>query len=87
MTGRCGGSYALRQHHLLWLQQLPLTERLRLSVNMSLEIYQNKTGVADTDPNPDPYVFGPLGSGSDSGSGTFYHHAKILRKTLIPTVF
>jgi hypothetical protein len=28
----------------------------------------------------DPYVFGP------PGSGTFYHQAKIVRKTLIPTV-
>ncbi len=36
-------------------------------------------------------VFGPGGSGSvsqmyGSGSGSFYHHAKIVRKTLIPTV-
>ncbi len=29
---------------------------------------------------PDPHVFGPPGSGS------FYHQAKIVRKTLIPTV-
>jgi hypothetical protein len=36
--------------------------------------------VADPDP-PDPHVFGPPGS----GSGSFYHHAKIVRKTLIPT--
>jgi hypothetical protein len=38
------------------------------------------TSVADPDPNPDPsdpYVFGPPGS----GSGSFYHHAKIVRKT------
>jgi hypothetical protein len=50
--------------------------------------------VADPDP-PDPYVFGPPGSGSISqrygsgfgfGSGSFYHHAKIVRKTLIPTI-
>jgi hypothetical protein len=34
--------------------------------------------VADPDPNPDPHVFGPPGS--------FYHHAKIVRKTLIPTI-
>ncbi len=39
----------------------------------------------------DPYVFGPPGSGSESvsqryGSGSFYHQAKIVRKTLIPTV-
>jgi hypothetical protein len=34
-------------------------------------------------------VFGPPGSGSTSqryGSGSFYHQAKIVRKTLIPTV-
>jgi hypothetical protein len=40
---------------------------------------------------PDPHVFGPPGSGSTSqrygsGSGSFYHQAKIVRKTLIPTV-
>jgi hypothetical protein len=41
------------------------------------------------DPDPDPYVFGPPESGSTSqsyGSGSFYHHAKIVRKTLIPTI-
>jgi hypothetical protein len=40
------------------------------------------------DPNPDPSdprVFWPPGSGS--GSGSFYHHAKIIRKTLNPTIF
>jgi hypothetical protein len=49
--------------------------------------------VADSD--QDPYVFGPPGSGSGSvsrrygsvsGSGPFYPQAKIVRKTLIPTV-
>jgi hypothetical protein len=51
------------------------------------------TSVADPDPNPDPpdpHVFGPPGSGSTSqryGSGSFYHHAKIVRKTLIPIIF
>jgi hypothetical protein len=49
--------------------------------------------VADPDP-PDPHVFGPpgygsgcisqrYGSGFDSGSGSFYHQAKLLRTTLI----
>ncbi len=47
--------------------------------------------VTDPDPNPDPYVFGPPESGSGStshryGSGSFYHQAKIVRKTLIPAV-
>ncbi len=56
------------------------------------------TGVADPDPNPDPdppdpSVFGPPGSGSESisqrygsGSGSFNHAAKIVRKALISTV-
>jgi hypothetical protein len=42
-----------------------------------------KTSVTDPDPNPDPpdpHVFGPPGSGS------FYHHAKIVRKSLIPNI-
>jgi hypothetical protein len=50
--------------------------------------------VADPDP-PDPHVFGPPGSGSGStgqrygsgsgscfGSGSFYYHAKIVKKNL-----
>ncbi len=42
-------------------------------------------------PDPDPQVYGPPGSGSisqryGSGSGSFYHQAKIVWKTLIPTV-
>jgi hypothetical protein len=47
-------------------------------------------GVADPDPDPpDSHVFGPPGSGSisqryGSGSRFFYHHAKIVRNTLIP---
>jgi hypothetical protein len=49
-----------------------------------------KTSVADPDPS-DPYVFGPPGSGSisqkfGSGSESFYQQAKMVRKTLIPTV-
>jgi|LakMenE01Jun11ns_1017448.scaffolds.fasta_scaffold9867661_2 hypothetical protein len=34
------------------------------------------------DPDPVPHVFGPPGS----GSGSFYHHAKIVRKTLTHTI-
>ncbi len=44
-------------------------------------------------PDPDPHVFGPPGSGSGStsqsygsGSRSIFHHAKIVRKTLIPIV-
>ncbi len=43
----------------------------------------------DPDPEPDLHVFGPPGSGSiplTSGSRSFYHHAKIVRKTLIPSI-
>jgi hypothetical protein len=48
------------------------------------------SSVADPDP-PDPHVFGPPGSGSGStsqryGSGSFYLHAKIVRKNLIPAI-
>jgi hypothetical protein len=48
------------------------------------------SSVVDPDPDPpDPHVFGPPGSGSTSqryGSGSFYHHAKLVRKTLIPSI-
>jgi hypothetical protein len=46
------------------------------------------SSVPDPDP-PDPHVLEPSGSGSISqrcGSGSFYHQAKVVRKTLIPTV-
>jgi hypothetical protein len=55
--------------------------------------YYEQSSVAN--PDPDPHDFGPPGSGSISqrygfgsvsGSGSFYHHAKIVRKTLIPTI-
>ena len=43
--------------------------------------------VADPDPQ-DPYVFLPPSSISQRyGSGSFYHQAKIVRKTLISSVF
>ncbi len=52
------------------------------------------TSVPDPNPDPpDPHVFWPPGSGSTSqrygsgsGSVSFYHNAKIVRKTLIPTI-
>jgi hypothetical protein len=40
--------------------------------------------VPDQNPDPDPNVLGP--PGSRSGSGSFYHHIKIERKTLITTI-
>jgi hypothetical protein len=48
-------------------------------------VFTGVSSVAD----PDPYVFGPPGYGSDSqryASESFYHQVKIVRKTLIPTV-
>jgi hypothetical protein len=50
--------------------------------------------VPEPDP-PDPHVFGPpgsgstsqmYGSGSGSSSGSFYYLAKIVRKTLNPSI-
>ncbi len=56
------------------------------------EIYL-KSYVGHSVADPDPYVFGPSGSGSvsrkcrsGSGSGSCHHQAKIVRKTLISTV-
>jgi hypothetical protein len=53
-----------------------------------VRLHIHYSSVADPDP-PDPHVFGPPGSGSIgqrygyvSGSGSFYHHAKIVRKNL-----
>jgi hypothetical protein len=62
--------------------------------------YGNKLKTSVVDPDPD--VFGPPGSGygsistrygsihtrygSGSGSGSFYHQSKIIRKTFIPPV-
>ncbi len=44
------------------------------------------TSVGDPDPEP-AHVFGPSASTSQRyGSGSFYHQAKIVRKTLILTV-
>jgi hypothetical protein len=50
----------------------------------------NSVADPNSDP-PDPHDFGPPGSGSisqryGSGSGSFYHHAKVVRKTMIPTI-
>jgi hypothetical protein len=40
-----------------------------------------ESSVADPDQDPpDPHVFGPPGSGS-TRSGSFYYHAKIVKKT------
>ena len=63
------------------------------SINRKKIQYAHNCSVADLDPDPnpdpdspDPRVFGPPGSGSisqryGSGSRSFYHQAKIVRKT------
>jgi hypothetical protein len=56
----------------------PANHKLKIELDI-------QSSVAD----PNPHVFKPPGSGSTSqryGSGSFYHHAKIVRKTLIPTI-
>ena len=67
-------------------------------IDLASTASNNKKQCSDPDPDPDPdppdpHVFGPPGSESrstsqryGSGSGSFYHHAKIVRKTLIPTI-
>jgi hypothetical protein len=60
---------------------------LRIRIRIRIRMFLDRL-----DPNPsDPNVFGPPGSESGSisqrfrsGSESFYHQAKILRKTLIP---
>ncbi len=59
---------------------------------MNCTHYKHSPQVCTSVPDPDPRVFWPPWSGStsqrygsDSGSGSFYHHAKIIRKTLNPT--
>jgi hypothetical protein len=64
---------------------------------LRIRIREAQKHVDPVDPDPEHCkkmdVFGPPGSGSTSqrygsgsGSGTFYYNAKIVRKTLIPTI-
>jgi hypothetical protein len=84
--------------HSLYLQILQLKQVLGCPTqDLTSEFYMmRQSSVADPDP-PDPHVFGPPGSGSTSqrygsgsgscsGSGSLYHRAKKVRKTLIPTI-
>ncbi len=74
----------------MWSSSVPIISSSILFLKKKL-LYNS---VPDPDPNPDPpdpRVFWPPGSGSTSqrygsGSGSFYHHAKITRKTLTPTI-
>jgi hypothetical protein len=56
---------------LLWMYCRPCTKKtLKLTLHYSFA-------------DPNPYVFGPPGSVSQRyGSGSYYHKAKIVRKTL-----
>jgi hypothetical protein len=84
----------------------PMLER-KVGLEISMRLLEQylelvtESSVADPDPNPDPPVFRPPGSGygstnqrygpgsgscSGSGSRSFYHHAKTVRKTFIPTI-
>ncbi len=81
----------LKSHYERILYPLDVFEKEEASkVREDKEMKAKVTiSVAEQDPS-DPYVFGPPGSGSGSisqkyGSGSFYHQAKIVRKTLIPT--
>jgi hypothetical protein len=52
-------------------------------------IYTEITYVSDPNPDPYPRVFvhpDPLVKRYGSGSGSFHHHEKIVRKTLNPTI-
>ncbi len=76
-----GGKRQMPRYRLLLFPSSSAPERHFYTLNMDLV----STCVVYTY----PYVFGPPGSGSVSpryGSGNFYHHAKMVRKTLIPTV-
>jgi hypothetical protein len=70
-----------------------LTKHLQLNKKNYGAVHISVTSVVDPDPNPDPPAtcFGPPGSGSTSqrygsgscsGSGSFYHHAIIVKKNL-----
>jgi hypothetical protein len=70
----------------VWERVRPKTSAMFLLSAMVL------ASVPDPEPDPpDPHVFGPSGSVSGStsqryGFGSPLHHAKIVRKTLIPSI-
>jgi hypothetical protein len=69
---------------------------LENNLNDKIKFLQKFCIIVSSVADPDPYVFGPPGSGSvnqiqryGSGSGwtrSFYHQGKLVSKTLIPTV-
>ncbi len=86
-----GTSNCVLTSHIVWLSRTLSKVVLRIRIrriHMFLGLPNPdslvRTSVAD---QPDPHVFGPPGSTSQRyGSGSFCHHAKIVRKTLIPTI-
>jgi hypothetical protein len=78
---------AARGREIVSTDETPFKERLQFFKvhKHSPEKIMIFLSVAD----PDPYDFGPPGSGSVRqryGSGSFYHKVKIVRKTMIPAV-
>ncbi len=92
--------YELERIGIIWLIDIsdprPHTMVIILYLQHRTKSYCSKDTISVADPNPDPpdpHVFEPAGSesisqryGSGSVSGSFYHHAKIVRKTLISTI-
>jgi hypothetical protein len=81
---RKGAIWKILLTEMFWMSSAIHSWKLLRAPSISAK----KTSVVDSE---DPYVFGPPGSvstryGSSSGSGSFYHQAKIVRKTSIPTV-
>jgi hypothetical protein len=80
--------------HPLYNQRTYFSENALLPGLVTAEFSEERAAkryVKGSVPDPDPHVFGPPGSVSicqryGSGSGSFRHHAKIVRKTLIPTI-
>jgi hypothetical protein len=72
----------------MWIRWI----RIRNTAAELLDQRESKRAPTASVPDPPyPYVFGPPGSGSTSqrhvfGSGSFFHKAQMVRKTLIPTV-
>ncbi len=83
----------LKSHYERILYPLDVFEKEEASKVREDKEMKAKVTISVAEPDPsEPYVFGPPGFGSGSisqkygsGSGSFCHQAKIVRKTLIPT--
>ncbi len=82
-----------RIHIQVKIEILNRINALRISSSAALMwTFASKRSMETSVGDPDPYAFGPPGSvshkyESGSGSGSFHHQAKIVRKTLISSVF